>query len=56
MVALIGASGSGKSTLIRTIAGLTPADSNAGAGGKQPLIYLGHRSPPSICADCSSER
>jgi phosphonate transport system ATP-binding protein len=31
MVALIGASGSGKSTLIRTIAGLTPTDRNAGA-------------------------
>jgi phosphonate transport system ATP-binding protein len=31
MVALIGASGSGKSTLLRMIAGLLPADSNAGS-------------------------
>lgn len=40
MVALIGASGSGKSTLIRTIAGLTPADSNAAAGGQPCCIDL----------------
>jgi phosphonate transport system ATP-binding protein len=33
MVTLIGASGSGKSTLIRSIAGLIPADRNAGRDG-----------------------
>jgi phosphonate transport system ATP-binding protein len=39
MVALIGSSGSGKSTLIRSIAGLTPIDRNAGDHGGEILLF-----------------